>query len=423
MSGVQGSGFKVQDAASAAVGGGSAPAVPPLLQRMLTRGWEFDFFQAVWLLERYLSAPAGSAGASPSSAGASLSQANASDNERPAVPLGERGPVTAERLRLRPYISVGFPSTDVRRISRCPLPDHDEFFYRLDVTFMGLYGVSTPLPLHYAISILRSVESVPGVDPAPAGSAGASPSQAIAAVPATDNGESSPMRDFLDIFHHRVLSLFYRAWAKYRYDVSFGVPGRDIITDYLLWLIGLSRVAKAQEVGVSPIRLIRYAGLLTQHPRSAATLEGMLLDYWGEQIPVRVDQFQGRWVALSPGDLNHMGVANARLGVDLTVGEEVYDLSGAFGVSMGPVDWHTYLSFLPDGEGYAQTKALIELYCTDPLAFTIEMKINAQQVPITRLTCDEQAGRLGFTSWIRTDEMGETSVNFDATRHMAAAAG
>jgi predicted component of type VI protein secretion system len=74
--------------------------------------------------------------------------------------------------------------------------------------------------------------------------------------------------------------------------------------------------------------------------------------------------------------------------------------------------WDAYLSFLPDGTRAAQTRALIRYYCMDPLACTLELSIRAGEVPSLRIGSDESAGRLGFTSWVRTDVLGEVSVQF-----------
>lgn len=353
-----------------------------VLDRLLNEGWKFDFFRAVWLIERFFSGG--------------------------GARVGGRGPVAHEALRFRPHVSLGFPPTDLRRVSRLyPVPGEAPV-YRFDVTFMGLYGVSTPLPLHYAVDILRSVDPYEPETDRPSAESEETPAR-----PAAAKSDSTPVRDFLDIFHHRVLSFFYRAWTKYRFDMTFGMPGRDDVTDYMLRLIGCPSQLGAQALGVSPVRMIRYAGILTQHPKSAVTLEGMISDYW-EGLPVRVLQAVGRWVTISDADLNKIGVANTSSGVDLTVGSEVYDLSGAFSVSIGPVDWQTYLGFLPDGHAYAETRALVMLHCTDPMAFTFEITLLAGEVPETRLTSGPDAARLGFTSWIRTEELGETTVVFDA---------
>lgn len=352
-------------------------AISPLMDRLLTEGWKFQFFQATWLLERF---------------------------SADRVPVGGRGPVEAEALRFRPDVSMGFPPSDVRRIVRKVAPGAGRAKYVIDVSFMGVYGVSTPLPMHYAVDVLRSVDRADSL---------AGDSHGESDVPAAE--DTSPVRDFLDIFHHRVISLFYRSWLKYRYDMAFGLPTRALLTDYLLWLIGCPRSFDHDALGLSSIRMIRYAGVLTQRPRSASLLEGLLKDYW-EDLDIEVQQCVGRWVPLNPSDWNHVGSVNCGLGIDLTVGEEVYDLTGAFAVSIGPLDWDTYQSFLPDGAFFAQTRSLVQLYCMDPLYFNVELQLRAGQVPEMRLASGEGGTRLGYTSWVRTDEIPKTSVVFSSKR-------
>jgi type VI secretion system protein ImpH len=376
-----------ENAVVTSVGSSGASGDDPVRERLFTRGWEFDFFQAVWLLERSMGA---------------------------AVRVGERGPSADEPLRFRPDVGMGFAPTDVRRIM--PLASEGEGQKcLLEVTFLGLYGVSTPLPLHYAVQILRAVD---GQTPVAPPLQGRGPEERAIGRPPLEGAH--PERDFLDLIHHRLTALFYRAWLKYRYDRTFVLEGRDVLTGYLRWLIGVAPDVDAAQLGVSPIRMIRYAGALTQHPRSAAMLEGLLRDYWGD-LAVRVEQHIGRFVSLSASDLNRIGMANSALGVDLTVGAEVYDLSGAFRVSLGPVDWETYYAFLPDGGAHARTRALVRLFCADPLRFDLEVKLSAGQAPPLRLSSDARAGRLGYTGWVQTDEMAETSVVFDESSAVAAA--
>lgn len=346
----------------------AAGAEPALLDRLRQRACEFDFFQAVWLLERYCAGP---------------------------TVVGQRGPVADERLRLRPDLSLAFPATDLRRMIAGKQPETGHPLYVLEVAFLGLYGVSTPLPLHYAVEVLRGAAGVGADWPEP-------------------GRATSPVRDVLDVVHHRALSLFYRAWLKYRYERMFAAPQRDVITEYLRLLIGCPGTYDEATLGVPPIRLLRYAGVLTQRPRSAMTLAGLLFDYWGD-IPVQVEQFIGQWVPLDPADVTRLGAANSQLGVSVTVGDQVYDLGGAFNIRVGPVDWETYLTFVPGGVRFRQTRALTRLYCCDPLAFTFQVTLRPGAVPETQLTLDDRAGCLGLTSWVRTADLGETSVTFTAT--------
>lgn len=357
----------------------ASSAEPDSLDRILSRGCAYDFFQAVWLLER-------------------VSEGR--------VPVGERGPAGSEGFHFRPDLSIAFPASDVRRIERRTDRSGETPYYLVEVTFMGLYGVSTPLPLHYAVEVLRSVDA-PSAPPDVTGV----PGVASGVDRATPGARATPLRDFLDIFHHRLISLFYRSWLKYRYDRAFGAPNRDAITDYLMWLVGCPRSYDRETLGLPPLELLRYAGVLTQHPRSAATLEGVLFDYW-QGLPVAVQQCSGRWVAIAPADQNRIGAANSRLGEDLTIGEEVYDLSGSFNITLGPMDWSTYLMFLPGEACSSETGCLVRLYCCDPLSFTLELSLKAGEAPPTRLSSEGTAGRLGYTTWLRTADLPATSVTF-----------
>ncbi|MBX3394917.1 MAG: type VI secretion system baseplate subunit TssG [Phycisphaerae bacterium] len=369
----------------------------PLFQRLMQQPWEFDFFRAVWLLERSFG---------------------------DCMPVGGRGPVSRELIRFRPHVTVSFPSTDIRRIKALPVDLSSLPVFRAEVTFLGLYGVSSPLPVHYAVQMFRTSEVQEGDIPvssketeSPRSKDGdGAKSDGIAAgrslADQSRQASADAARDFLDLFNHRLISFYYRAWTKYRYDMSFGMRERDVLTRYLLWLIGVSVDADVAALGVPPLRLLRYAGILTQHPRSAVSLEGILSDYWEGMLPIRVDQHVGRWVPVPFEDLNTMGLANCRLGEDMIAGERVYDLSGAFNVQIGPVDWQTYQWFLPDGDAHAQTRALVKFFAADPLSYTIEIRLKAGEVPETRLSSDGTSGRLGLTSWVRTKDVPETSVSF-----------
>lgn len=364
-----------------------------LLDRLLRKPWEFEFFQAVWLLER---------------SGAE------------AEPVGHRGPVRQELLRFRPSVSLGFPATDVSRLTAVHDPDTGRRFYRMEVTFLGLYGVATPLPLHYAIGVLREAEPIGALNtPAGRDTDPQATAQPVSRSPhPAEAAESTPTRDFLDILHHRLIGLFYRSWAKYRYHATFGTDQHDDMTGNLRWLIGHSPQWSRTTLGVDPVRMIRYAGFLTQHPRSAVSVEQLLGDYW-EGIPVEVSPFTDRWVPLHLDDLNRLGMRNARLGVDLTVGEQVFDLSGAFTIRLGPMDWETYLSFLPGTRRFAETCALIRLALPDPLAFRIELRLKEREIPPTSLSSTDGGSMLGFTTWSQTTEMPETSVIFDGSTDLA----
>ncbi|HEX7880720.1 MAG TPA: type VI secretion system baseplate subunit TssG, partial [Candidatus Eisenbacteria bacterium] len=207
----------------------------PLISRLEREGHRFNLYQAIYLLER----------ASPN-----------------AVRLGGTGPAGGEALRLRPDVSLGFPAGSIEKIEAL-----DERRWRIEATFFGLYGADSPLPTHWAEDVLH------------------------------EQSFDTTVRDFLDIFHHRIYSLLYRTWAKYRFTVQYTGNTEDSLTDRLLCLIGLGSPEVRAATGLPVTRLLRWAGLLVQQPRSAAGLEVLLSDWFGG-VPVRLTPAVGRWVPL-----------------------------------------------------------------------------------------------------------------------------
>jgi len=82
---------------------------------------------------------------------------------------------------------------------------------KLAVNFFGMFGPNGPLPLHlteYARDRLR-------------------------------NADDPTFSEFLNIFHHRMLSLFYRSWASAQPTVNFDRPKEDRFSTYTGALFGL----------------------------------------------------------------------------------------------------------------------------------------------------------------------------------------
>lgn len=324
----------------------------PLIRRLLEEGHRFNFYQAISLLER----------AMPD-----------------AVPVGETGPAAGEAIRFRPEPSLGFPAGAIERIEMA------DGRFRIEANFMGLYGVDSPLPTHWAEDILHEYE------------------------------HDSTVRDFLDIFHHRIYSLLYRLWAKYRFAVQIRGDGADTLTDRLLCLVGLGTPEIREASGLPVVRLLRYAGLLVQHPRSALGLEVLVGDWFGGLSAV-VTPGVGRWVLLAPGDRFRLGQANNVLGQGALIGERLYDVGGCFDLTLGSVSWQMYRGFLPDGEHHETLRRLINHYNTDPLAAELTLQPRGNEVPDLILDSNDPPG-LGWTTWLRGGALGDVSAHFTLREH------
>ncbi|MBN2243176.1 MAG: type VI secretion system baseplate subunit TssG [Acidobacteria bacterium] len=316
----------------------------PLGELLLRGARHFSFFQLVRLLERC--------------AGGS-------------VRVGYRGPASAETIRFRPDTSLAFPASDVSKLQLVRLPDSEAQRFRITTTFLGLYGSSSPLPTFYSEEVLWADE------------------------------DQSRLRDFLDLFHHRLLSLFYRCWSKYRYSIQFEYGEGDPLTPSLFSLIGLESPLLYGETGLpEPMRLLQFAGMIHQQPHSASALESILNEYF-DGLPVEVEPCTGRWVPIKREQLARLGRKNCRLNADCSIGSRVYARTGNFRIRIGPVLYRQFLDFLPDRPNHRTLCSLVDFFATDRLEFDIAFEV--LQPPRLQLQSkDPQSpnARLGWTSWL-----------------------
>lgn len=324
---------------------------PSARKDLLTNGRHYSFYEAVRLLHGL---------------------------HRDAPKVGYQGPAERERIRFRPLLSMSFPTADVDNVEALELPDGSDR-YRLNVTFMGLYGASTPLPNFYTEDLLRMED------------------------------DESLLRGFLDLFHHRLYSLLFRVWEKYRHTVQYDANASDYYSKRLLTLVGASLEMLPHDEATRPGRLLAYAGLLTQQPRSAAALQALLADHFPE-APVDIEQCKGRWCEISTRGRNRLGDANCTLGADTTLGSAVFDRAGNFGVVLGPMDHDAYMAMLPDGDNMAQLRELVDMFNSDCLDYEVTLILRGDEVKRAQLSSNHT--RLGWSSWLGESSPRDESVTF-----------
>jgi type VI secretion system protein ImpH len=284
-----------------------------------------------------------------------------------AAPLGQEGPASRETVRLRPSLSLAFPGSDVAAVE--VLEDGETPRVLVETNFLGLYGSTSPLPSFYAEELLQ------------------------------DSSDDSLVRGVLDLFHHRLLSLLYRCWKKYRPYLQFRPDGRDEFSWRLFCLIGMGIDEAAARCALPARWLLRYCGLLNQRPRSAAALRCVISDFFSG-LPVEVTSYAERWVTIPDESRCRLGSANCRLGVDLQVGERVEDRAGKFRVTLGPMDLDTYIDFLPGRRNFDILSALARSCASDLLAYEIQLDLKTAGLPGMRLARDGMPPFLGETTWL-----------------------
>jgi type VI secretion system protein ImpH len=246
----------------------------------------------------------------------------------------------------------------------------------VEVTFMGLVGNSGVLPLHYS----RLIH-------------------------AEERAGKTALRDFLDIFQHRLISLFYRAWEKSHFFVSFERGEADPVSDRLMEMLGLGSPSLRGRIGIPDRDLLFYSGLLGVQQRSALGLEQVVRDYF--QVPARVSQFVGSWYPLSEGSQcrldDQVDENSPRLGEHTVIGDEIWDPQARACIQIGPLSRTEYDTFLPGQENHRKLKALTTYFSDGQIDFDVQLILAREDVPSFVLgSVEEEATPLGWTSWITT---------------------
>lgn len=332
-----------------------------LVEQLEREPYAFSFFQAVRLLELHARRQPGA--------------------REPAM-LGDDGPASAEPVHFEALPSLTFPPGEISALRH-----RDDGSFAMQVAFMGLTGPSGILPHHYTSMIIERLrQSDPG------------------------------MRDFFDLFNHRAISLFYRAWTKYRLPIALEQThtqgeGRrpDHFTELLMALVGMQTRKLGQRLHVPDPFLAYCSGFFANMRRSASALESVLSLYF--DVDVQIDQFNGQWLYLPPKEQSQMPSAalplgsNCALGVNAIVGERVWSVASKFRIRVGPLDADEFASFLPSEVKLQALAQLTRLFVGVQYDFDVQLTIRRESVPQSRVsTPDGPATRLGWNSWVHAGE-------------------
>ncbi len=336
----------------------------PVSERLFREPFRFDFFQAVRLLEQ-IERARGAGGARRS-------------------PVGQDRAPGQEVVRFRALPALSFPAGAIGQLRPATEGDGPA---EMVVTFLGLTGPSGVLPAHYTTLLLQRLRL-----------------------------RDHSLRDFLDLFNHRTISLFYRAWEKYRFPLGFerarldGPPGEpDLFAQCLYGLVGLGTGGLRDRLQAPPEAFLYYSGLFAHFPRSAIGLQQLLADHF--EFPVRVEQFEGQWLYLEEDDRTRLGPdglgQNNQLGLDVVVGQRTWDVQSKVRLRLGPLTYEQFRRLLPGG---VDRPALVEMarsYVGPELDFDAQLVLLPLEVPWCQLGPDEDGFRLGQSAWVRAHDFDE----------------
>jgi type VI secretion system protein ImpH len=310
-------------------------------------GRHFNFFQAVDLIEKM---------------------------HPGAARVGYRGPCRTEPVRFVGNFSLGFPASDIEQVERYITAD-GHIRYRMMVNFLGLYGQSSPLPTWYTEDVVH------------------------------EELDDHAVKDFLDLFQHRAVSLLKRCWTKYRYYREYRPDGSDPISQWLFALMGVLHPSLREGTALNWQRLLAYAGIIAMRNHSAPMIRGVMSHYFPE-TPIEIEQFVEQMSPIAADQLARLGAGNCRLGEDLTIGEAVPDCGSRIKIRMGPLGFARFRRFLPDGDDHAAAKDLVNILLIDQLQCDFELILRRDQIPPLELIGDSPC-RLGWSTWLgERDEDG-----------------
>ncbi len=315
---------------------------PSVIEELLAEPQRFNFYQLVRLLEML---------------------------EPDSVSVAEGGDPSAEPVRFRSSFSLAFPPSDVVSIENVPGTEPTDRFEQLvkraageaqiptvTVSMLGLGGAHGPLPHPMTEWVLER-----------------------------NGARDFALRDFLDIFDHRLVSLLYRVRKSCRLGTEWTSPDEHYFTRFLYGLMGMLTDGLQDRLKVPDRALLRYTGLLSKQPRDAAGLERLLSDHF--QVKVVCHQLRGAMRPIEEEQWTKLGLSgqNQMLGGQALLGTTIWDQQAGIELEIGPLPWERYLDFLPGKSGLTSLVAMARYYVGPEFDLFVSLVLKADDIPRSRL--------------------------------------
>lgn len=298
------------------------------------------------------------------------------DRPEGSADLGSDAPPSAEAVRLRSSVTHNFSAAAIDSVEAAPRGENDEPSGPTDVAvnFMGAFGPLGVLPRQHTDALTRS--------PAEVGA----------------------LRAFLDLFHHRVISHFYRAWRKYRLPIAYerskldpAAREEDPFTESLGALVGIGSPALRHRLAFSDEVLLWFGGHFARRVPSAQGLQQMLRSCVGSGTTV--EPLCGAWSDLAPEDRTRLGRPGMGLGKGQIAGGKVWLVQSKFRLRLGPLGLDDFRHFCPGGKSLIPMSQLVRAYVGPTLDYDVQPVLLATEAPRPRLSRVPER-RLGVDVWL-----------------------
>lgn len=304
-----------------------------------------------------------------------------------------RSAAIPRKLRFRTPLSLTFLPSEIlrfeKRMSRDekeanllnPVADEDSP-HEMEVGFLGLTGPSGVLPNHYT-ELLMDRKYVQ---------------------------RDVSAHAFFDLFNHRAISLFYDAWQKYRFHVSYEMGARDGFTQHLLDLLGTGRPSGQDRKGAKgksggkalSVQILAYfSGALGRRPLPSSSLEGLIGAYFG--VKVDLEQFVGQWIEAPAAEQSGLGGECSALGVSTLLGQRVWDQQTKIRLRIGPLDQIKFAEFQPGRSAIEALRQLVEICLGQSLSCDVTLVLKKEAAPPSVMDSHAPVPMsLGINTWART---------------------
>lgn len=212
----------------------------------------------------------------------------------------------------------------------------------------------------------------------------------------SESHRDSTTADFLDLFHHRAFTQFYRAWAASQSTAGLDRSNDEVFSRYIGWLAG----NEAEEIAGSPLPTHARLAASAHHVREARNPDGIvatLSHFFG--VSVRLEEYVLHWIAIDPAEhcrLGHPGAPSV-MGQGAMLGEMVPDRQHKFRLVIGPLGLRQYLNFTPNGRDLPALVEWVRSFVGFEFCWEVELQVIPESAPPAILGSAE---RLGWSTWL-----------------------
>lgn len=277
------------------------------------------------------------------------------------------------------------PST-VQRVRALPLRESGGPVGKMEGYFLGLLGPSGPMPLALTEYVWSRSHGVPHPDRiTPA-----------ANVQVSIHRRDSSLEDFFNIFNHRFISFFYRAWASCRKAVDFDRPAEAKFPNYIGSFVGLGMESLRGRLEVPDEAVMYFSGHFANRSRHAQGLAAIASDYF--KTSAVVVENVGHWLEVPETDRCMLGsLSSTALGAGIVLGARLWDRQLRFTLKLGPMSLDSYEKMFPGGLALEALRSFVKLYTNRGLYCGAQIILAKEDFGGSKLG---GGCRLGFSTWL-----------------------